>query len=166
MGILRTVGLIAPLACLLGACASGGVTSGASTSGTSSSGVAPPPIHTSATGAPSKSASSTPTPSVARGPRVDVTGTVITTPTCPNEPATAPCAGRPVAGAVVKASVGARRVGSTTSDARGRFTLSLPQGTVTFDVARPGGPATPTTRTIMVRPGMARVRLIVDSGIR
>jgi hypothetical protein len=101
-----------------------------------------------------------------------VSGTVTAGPTCPlvTDPPNPSCADRPVAGAVlVVTTLAGVEVDRTTSDAEGRFALSLPPGTYRLEpqpVEGLMGTAEPVEFT--VEPGAPALDLVIgyDTGIR
>ena len=101
-----------------------------------------------------------------------VSGTVTAGPTCPvvTDPPDPSCADRPVAGAVlVVTTLAGVEVDRTTSDAEGRFALSLPPGTYRLEpqpVEGLMGTAAPVEFT--VEPGAPALDLVIgyDTGIR
>jgi hypothetical protein len=101
-----------------------------------------------------------------------VFGTVTAGPTCPvvTDPPDPSCADRPVEGAVlVVTTLAGVEVDRTTSDAEGRFALSLPPGTYRLDpqpVEGLMGTAAPVEFT--VEPGAPVLALVIgyDTGIR
>jgi hypothetical protein len=102
----------------------------------------------------------------------NLTGTVSAGPTCPvvTDPPDPSCADRPVEGAVlVVATLGGVEVARTTSDAEGRFALSLAPGTYRLEsqpVEGLMGTAAPIEFSVEL--GMPTVELLVsyDTGIR
>lgn len=96
-----------------------------------------------------------------------VAGQVQSSPSCPVERVGSPCPPRPVAGALVEASVTGHRVGSTRTGPDGRFALSVPAGRVTLTATNAGGYRSQATKTVTVRAAATvHVVLVVDSGIR
>jgi hypothetical protein len=101
-----------------------------------------------------------------------VSGTVTAGPTCPvvTDPPDPSCADRPVAGAVlVVTTLAGVELDRTTSDAEGRFALSLPPGTYRLEpqpVEGLMGTAAPVEFT--VEPGALALDLVIgyDTGIR
>jgi hypothetical protein len=101
-----------------------------------------------------------------------VSGTVTAGPTCPvvTDPPDPSCADRPVAGAVlVVTTLAGVELDRTTSDAEGRFALSLPPGTYRLEpqpVEGLMGTAAPVE--FAVEPGAPALDLVIgyDTGIR
>ncbi|MFL5827538.1 MAG: carboxypeptidase-like regulatory domain-containing protein [Thermoleophilaceae bacterium] len=98
-----------------------------------------------------------------------ISGTVATAPTCPVErlPPDPSCAPRRLAGAEVTVVRRHRRVATTHSDSDGRFRLSLAPGRYVVRASTGHALPRPETRVVRVRRGkVARVRMVLDSGIR
>jgi Carboxypeptidase regulatory-like domain len=100
-----------------------------------------------------------------------VSGLTLTSPTCPVEryPPDPVCAPRrlPDALVVARRSDDRRRVASTRSDENGRFSLRLRAGRYTLRASRGHSLPRPATELVTVHTGkVARVRLVLDSGIR
>jgi hypothetical protein len=99
-----------------------------------------------------------------------VTGTVSAGPTCPVEriPPDPNCADRPVSGAeIIFVNDGGNSVGSVSSDADGRFSISLPPGRYTLNPQPlPGLLGAAPTQTIVVSNADVAVKLRYDTGIR
>ena len=104
-------------------------------------------------------------PSTPKDTGIRVTGTVTSSPSCPGpQRADSPCPNRPVVGAPVELATNGSVVASTTTDATGRFQLTVPAGMYVI-TARNVGYASHTTQMITVT-GPIDVPLVVDSGIR
>jgi hypothetical protein len=101
-------------------------------------------------------------------PGTGIRGVVRLGPTCPVESLASPCPDDPFQGDVqVTASDGSTTTVST--DAQGRFTINLREGTYVAVAVSAGGSGPPTAipLTVQVRDGsFTRVTLEVDSGIR
>lgn len=101
-----------------------------------------------------------------------VTGTVTAGPTCPvvTDPPDPSCADRPVGGAVlVVTTPDGVEVGRTTSDAEGRFALSLAPGTYRLEpqpVEGLLGTATPFEFSLELGMPTAELNVSYDTGIR
>lgn len=100
-----------------------------------------------------------------------VRGQVLLGPTCPGPMTDAsPCPDRPLAGVTIRVLQDGTPLDETaTSDARGRFELSVPPGEYTLEaVVDPGGPgmfAKPVGVTVPSE-GFVEVVVPVDTGIR
>ncbi|MEZ2389311.1 carboxypeptidase-like regulatory domain-containing protein [bacterium RCC_150] len=99
-------------------------------------------------------------------PSGQVTGTVLTGPTCPVERVGFECPPRPVSGAAVVAFDGDTMRGSTLTDADGAFRVTLPFGRYVIKATNAGGYASTATQEVVVSESPVHIRLIVDSGIR
>jgi hypothetical protein len=99
-----------------------------------------------------------------------VTGTVSAGPTCPVEriPPDPNCADRPVSGAeIIFVNDGGNSVGSVSSDADGRFSISLPAGRYTLNPQPlPGFSGTAPTQMLLISNADVAVKLRYDTGIR
>lgn len=95
-----------------------------------------------------------------------VTGRVLSAPSCPVERVEDPCPPRPVAGAAVVAYLAGHRRAATTSDQAGVFSLSLPAGHYRVQATNPGAYASEVSQEVDVSVGVVRITLTVDSGIR
>ena len=96
---------------------------------------------------------------------IEVTGTVSSSPSCPGpQRAGSPCPPKPVVGSPVELATNGAVVASTTTDATGRFHMTVPAGTYLIK-ARNVGYASETTQMITVT-GRVDLVLVVDSGIR
>ena len=106
------------------------------------------------------------------GRATEVTGVVVTSPTCPVARAGQPCPAQPVAGASVSLLRDGALLARTRTDRSGRFRLACPPGATEVVAGRTpgttqGGYVGRATRALDVRPGTTtEVRLVVDSGIR
>jgi hypothetical protein len=99
--------------------------------------------------------------------RGDVTGRVLSAPSCPVMRAGVPCPPRPVTGAQLVALRGGDEVASTRTDAAGRFGLTLPAGRYVIRATNAGAYASTAQRQLVVRAETTvTIRLVVDSGIR
>lgn len=99
-----------------------------------------------------------------------VTGTVLAGPTCPVEriPPDPGCADRPVSGAEIIFVDGAgNSVSRASSDADGRFSISLPPGRYTLNPQPVQGLlGTAATQVILISNANVEVTLRYDTGIR
>jgi hypothetical protein len=97
-----------------------------------------------------------------------VTGTVLSGPRCPGpEIADSPCPPEPVGGATVVALSRGHLIGSTRTDVRGGFRLTLPVDDYSIQATNFGGYRSTATRAVTVtesRP--VNVTLLLDTGIR
>ena len=101
-------------------------------------------------------------------------GRVVRGPTTPHEPVGQPPGGSPVAGARVTVAGSSGPTLSATTDAEGRFTVTVPPGTYVVSAtpsaaagAPSGGPGMrPATAQVVVRDAPAHVTVRIDSGIR
>ena len=102
----------------------------------------------------------------------EVTGVVLTSPTCPVARAGRPCPARPLAGASVSLLRDGALVARTRTDRAGRFRLACPPGAVVLVAGRTpgttqGGYVGRVSRAVDVKPATTtEVRLVVDTGIR
>jgi hypothetical protein len=97
-----------------------------------------------------------------------IRGVVTLGPTCPVETPTSPCPDTPFRGDVM-ATASDGTTTTVTTDARGRFTMDLREGTYVVIAVTPNGsgPPTPVPQTVQVEAGAyARITLEVDTGIR
>jgi hypothetical protein len=121
-----------------------------------------PPSPGNSTPAP---AGSTPASPAAGQSGIAVTGTVTASPGCPGpQRAEAPCPDKPVAGAPVEIIANGTVVASTTTDAAGRFRVTVPAGAYEITARNTGYPSR-VTESITVT-GPVEVALVVDSGLR
>lgn len=96
----------------------------------------------------------------------EVTGYVLTAPVCPVERVDQECPPRPVSGASVVALDGGAVQGSTSTDSKGAFNLTLPDGRYVIKATNIGGYASTATEEVVVSEEPVHITLIVDSGIR
>lgn len=97
-----------------------------------------------------------------------ISGVVKLGPACPVETVTSPCPDTPFRGDVM-ATASDGTTTTVTTDAQGRFTMNLRQGTYVVVAVIPNGgsPPTPVPQTVQVAAGAyTDVTLEVDSGIR
>ena len=95
-----------------------------------------------------------------------VTGYVLTAPVCPVERPGMECAPRPVAGAAVVALAEDTVRSSTTTDAAGAFSFTLPEGSYLIRATNAGGYASTASEDVVVSDSPVHLTLVVDSGIR
>jgi Carboxypeptidase regulatory-like domain len=96
----------------------------------------------------------------------EVSGKVLSGPTCPVERVGEECPPRPVSGAEVVALDGDAIRGSTLTDSTGAFHLTLPDGRYVIRATNVGGYASTATEQVVISAAPVSVTLIVDSGIR
>lgn len=96
----------------------------------------------------------------------EVSGKVLSAPTCPVERVGEECPPRPVSGAEVVALDGNAIRGSTLTDSSGAFHLTLPDGRYAIRATNVGGYASTATEQVVISDAPVSVTLIVDSGIR
>jgi len=96
-----------------------------------------------------------------------ITGVVTLGPSCPVETVTSPCPDTPYRGDVT-ATASDGTTTTVTTDARGRFTMDLREGTYVVVALTPngGGLPTPVPQTVEVGAAYTRITLEVDTGIR
>jgi hypothetical protein len=98
--------------------------------------------------------------------RTGAYGTVVAGPTCPMERPGQPCPPRPASVNIEARTRDGHPVGETTSDANGRYNITLAPGDYILSVVRSRLPRCPPA-TITVRPGRTtRADFICDTGIR
>jgi hypothetical protein len=95
-----------------------------------------------------------------------VTGYVLTAPVCPVERPGMECAPRPVSGAAVVALEGDAVRRSTTTDAAGAFSITLPDGGYVIRATNVGGYASTASADVVITDQPVHITLVVDSGIR
>jgi len=111
------------------------------------------------------SVGSTPAPPIADRFAIAVTGTVTSSPGCPGpQRAESPCPDKPVAGAPVELAANGTVIASTTTDAAGRFRVTVPAGTYEITARNTGYPSRITQSIIVSDP--VELALVVDSGLR
>lgn len=96
----------------------------------------------------------------------EVSGEVLSAPSCPVERVGEECPPRPVSGAEVVALDGDAVRGSTLTDSSGAFHLTLPEGRYVLRATNVGGYASTATEEVVISDASVSVTLIVDSGIR
>lgn len=97
-----------------------------------------------------------------------IRGVVTLGPSCPVETVTSPCPDTPFRGDVT-ATASDGTTTTVATDAQGRFTMDLREGTYVVIAVTPNGsgPPTPVPQTVQVDAGAyTRITLEVDSGIR
>lgn len=99
-------------------------------------------------------------------PSGEVSGEVLSAPSCPVERVGEECPPRPVSGAEVVALDGDAVRGSTLTDSSGAFHLTLPEGRYVLRATNVGGYASTATEEVVISDAPVSVTLIVDSGIR
>jgi hypothetical protein len=149
--------ICALLAFLAVACGSGGASRTSTPASTLEPALTVTPRPTMPAGTP------VPTPSGRSG----IIGTASVGPTCPVQRIDSPCPDRPFEGTIVALDARGREVARTTSDAQGRFTISLPPGNYVISALVSGPLPLPKPVNVTVAPGLfVRVELHLDSGIR
>lgn len=99
-------------------------------------------------------------------PSGEVSGKVLSGPSCPVERVGEECPPRAVSGAEVVALDGEAVRGSTLTDASGAFHLTLPEGRYVIRATNVGGYASTASEQVVISDAPVSVTLIVDSGIR
>jgi len=94
-----------------------------------------------------------------------VTGTVTASPGCPGpQRAESPCPDKPVPGAPVELAANGTVVARTTTDADGRFRVTVPAGTYEITARNVRYPSRVTESITVTSP--VDLALVVDSGLR
>ena len=105
--------------------------------------------------------------SPATGGGTDVHGTVLAAPGCPVERLDSPCPAFRVVHARVVAARDGRTVVTATTDASGRFDLSLPAATYTITATNPDGLRSTRSDLVTVTASVpVSMTITLDSGIR
>lgn len=108
-------------------------------------------------------------PAPAGSPGTGISGVAVAGPTCPVEqPGDSACAPHPVEGAVIVVTdPSGEQVGQATTDADGRFFVTLPAGRYRLTAGDVDGlTGAPAPMEVVVSDGAASVELSYDTGIR
>jgi hypothetical protein len=96
-----------------------------------------------------------------------IRGRALAGPQCPVEMAESPCPDLPWDGIVVATAVGSGETFTASTDADGRFELSLSPGTYEVTIDAASTPPTAEPQTVTVEEGsFTEIEVFVDTGIR